>query len=85
MWYIANSIPIFSENITQLNVTYGETFNLTLSATDEDKDVLTLEVEGLPDGASHYLIGDNMFLFTWNVQSRNQVILYGQSHVPLTL
>ena len=74
MRYIANSIPTFSENITQLNVTYRETFNLTLRAIDEDKDVLTLDVEGLPDGATHYRIEDGVFLFTWHVQSRKQVI-----------
>ena len=66
-------MPVFTQNITVINVTLGETFVLTLEATDADEDALTFDVPVIPPGASFNFTGNRMF-FRWNVESAEEVV-----------
>ena len=66
-------MPYFTINETVLNVTLGETFSLSLTASDEDQDSLTFDIVGLPEGANFSSDGNNLY-FVWLVNSTKQVI-----------
>ena len=67
---------MFNQNLTVINVTLGETFNLVLDAEDPDDDEITFDVPTLPPGASFSSSG-NQLNFSWAVNSAEPVcILY---------
>jgi hypothetical protein len=69
---------MFNQNLTVINVTLGETFNLVLEAEDPDDDEITFDVPTLPSGASFSSSG-NQLIFSWLVNSAEMVCrLYGR-------
>ena len=67
-----NNAPVFLQNVTSITVTLGETFTLTLDATDADDEELTFDVPNIPPGAS-FNSSDNTLYFSWPVNSTDEV------------
>ncbi|XP_046852402.1 uncharacterized protein LOC124445696 isoform X2 [Xenia sp. Carnegie-2017] len=63
-----NRLPFFIGNVSTINVTLGETFNLVLEAEDPDGDALSFAISSLPNG-SYFTQTAKHLNFTWNVQS----------------
>ena len=68
---LANNEPVFTQNITVLNVTLGQRFVLSLEATDADDDELTFDVPNIPPDASFNSTG-NFLYFIWYVNSTEE-------------
>jgi hypothetical protein len=66
---------MFTQNVTVINVTLGERFNLVLDAEDPDDDEITFDVPALPPGASFSSSG-NQLIFSWDVNSAETVCIY---------
>ena len=66
--YLENNLPVFTQNISTINVTLGETFTWVVEAEDADDDELIFDVPNSPPGSS-YTTSGNQLTFTWLVNS----------------
>ena len=67
-------MPEFTQNISVINVTLGQTFSLTLIGEDPDDDELTFDVPSLPPGA-YFNVSGNQLNFFWTVDSAEPVCI----------
>ena len=74
LMFAVNRLPVFTQNISVINVTLGETYRLVLEAEDADDDELTFTAPFLPPGASITSNGNRLTL-TWLVDSAESVCL----------
>ena len=81
--FAVNRLPMFTQNISVINVTLGETFILELEADDPDDDDLTFEAPILPPGANFTVTSGNRLIFYWPVQSAESVCIQYSVYIAI--